>query len=210
MSKRRHPRSRLSKQRLFLAIRLPHFWRRELRRLAKRLQRRYQLQNLRWLPPASFHLTLLFLGWVPTRDLGKVENKIYELTKTTAPFWLESGGLGVFPDINAPHTLWLGVGRGSPELTALHQSLCQQFRFLHLRPSEFQPHFTLARFDQSPDKPRLAALLEEKQLPNLQLKVDRIALMESFLHPEGAVYRQRQRFNFSVILGQNGQPFRKP
>ncbi len=186
-----------------MAIRLPHLWRRELRRLARRLQRRYRLQDVRWLPPASFHLTLLFLGWVPARDIGRLEDKTWQLVRTLSPFWLETGALGVFPSVNAPHTLWLGVERGSEELTDLHQKLRRQFPFLHLQPSAFQPHFTLAKFSQVPDAARLAALLEEKQLLNLRLRIDRIVLMESFLHPEGAVYHQRQRFNFGAILGQN-------
>ena len=204
MSKRRHPRPRLSKRRLFIAIRLPPVWRRELRRLTRRLQRRYQLETVRWLPHSSFHLTLLFLGWVPNRDLGRLEDRILQVTRAVSPFLMETADLGIFPNLNQPGTLWLGIGNGSRELTNLHRQLYQQLHFLRLREADFEPHLTLAKFNEAVSKDKLAALLAEKQTSHLRLKVTRLALMESFLHPEGAVYHQRRRFNFSAILKRNG------
>ncbi len=190
---RRHHQAKLPKDRIFIAIRFPRQWRRELRRFGRLCQRRYHLAG-RWLPPASFHLTLLFLGWTLRRDRGRIEEGVRRALAGQAPFRLRTGGLGIFPGEENPQLLWLGIQEGADELTQLHQGLLAELRPLVRPEPNFVPHITLARWNRPPEG-NLGQLLEKETGPQLELEVSRVALLQSFLHPQGAVYHQRRVFS---------------
>ncbi len=193
---RQRPRSRyLPKHRLFLAVKIPHRWRRQLRLYSQNLRRRYQFPPGRWLPPASFHLTLLFLGWQTNKVFARLESELPPFCQQQKPFVIASAGLGVFPSPKPAQTLFLGFAQGQSSLARLQQQLCRELAYLHLKPQPFLAHLTLARFKTSLP-PDLLAKLSTEVPPRLTMHLRQLVLMESFLHPEGARYRLRRKFPF--------------
>ena len=172
--------------RAFLAIPVPD----ELRRAMARLQKELAagLPGIRWVNPATIHLTLRFFGDLPEESLEKIGEVMLSVGRLCAPFQAEAAGVGAFPSPARPRVIWLGV-RGGPPLATLHAALDEGLRQIGF-PGEdrpFSPHLTLGRSRQ-----RIAAaqqVLERfRDVACGPLPVDRIVLFESRLEPAGAVH----------------------
>lgn len=103
------------------------------------------LHGLRWLPEDQLHLTLSFLGDVDAEAEGRLREALRQVH--VAPFFLPLSGVGAFNARGQPSVVWVGVGRGHPNLFALHKHV--QDAVLHagleadLKP--FHPHVTVGR-----------------------------------------------------------------
>lgn len=142
-----------------------------------------------WVRRENYHVTLRFLGEIDpllTVDLEKISRRI---TARLEPFVLPLDRLGCFPSVDRARVLWIG-GEASPVFHGLAASLQHELRKLGF-PPERKPtvaHVTLARIKGRPDA-RLSRVLDDAALPpGLEARADRIALMESVLSPDGAVY----------------------
>jgi len=172
--------------RTFLAIPVTD----ELRRGMTRLQRdlNASLPGIRWVNPATIHLTLRFFGDIPEESLEKIGEVMLSVGRLSAPFQAEAAGVGAFPSPARPRVIWLGV-RDGPSLAALHAAMDEGLRQIGF-PGEdrpFSPHLTLGRCRQ-----RIAAaqtVLERfHDFTCGPLPVDRVTLYESRLEPAGAVH----------------------
>jgi RNA 2',3'-cyclic 3'-phosphodiesterase len=153
------------------------------------------LSGARWSRPEGRHLTLKFLGEVPAGDgsrVGVVGKAVSEAASEHVRFDAAFDILGGFPNLRRPRVLWLGIGPGSDELTALAASIEQSLGPLGF-PSEdrpFHPHFTLARFP----KPSVVGEMPEPAVPQQAFAVNELILFRSQLHPKGARYTALERF----------------
>ncbi len=179
--------------RSFVAIELPDELKRELVGLVDRL-RADSPSVARWVDPASIHLTLKFLGDVATERLDSVMAALSAAVRDFAPFRLEVGGLGVFPNPDRVRVVWVAVSGETGRLQALQGAVEEALEELGF-PSEsrsFRPHLTLARVrdrartDERQAIGRLVAAGEFAALTRID--VDAIHLMRSRLDPGGAVY----------------------
>jgi 2'-5' RNA ligase len=132
--------------RLFLAIDPPAETAVQARRIIGRLER-FGL-DAKWVDPGQLHLTLQFLGSdVDATHLHGLCLAMDQACAATAPFEVECGGVGAFPNAVNPRTIWLGVREGAEDLTRLHGSLAAVLGPLGY-PAEdrrFVPHITLGR-----------------------------------------------------------------
>jgi len=142
-----------------------------------------------WVRRENYHVTLRFLGEIDpllTVDLDKISRRV---TARLEPLVLSLDRLGCFPSIDRARVLWIG-GDASPAFRGLAASLHHELRGLDF-PPERKPtvaHVTLARIKGRPDA-GLSRVLADADLPReLEARVDRIALMESVLSHDGAVY----------------------
>lgn len=142
-----------------------------------------------WVRVANYHVTLRFLGEIDallTVDLERIARRV---AGALEPFILRLDRLGCFPSMERPRVLWIG-GETPPVFHGLAASLNHELGTLDF-PSERKPavaHVTLARIKGRPD-PRLRGILRENGLEtDLEVRADRIVLMESTLAPNGAVY----------------------
>ena len=172
--------------RAFLAIPVTD----ELRRGMVRLQRELAagLPGIRWVNPATIHLTLRFFGDVPEESLEKIGEVMLSVGRLCAPFQAEAAGVGAFPSPARPRVIWLDV-RGAPSLAFLYAAMEEGLRQIGF-PGEdrsFSPHLTLGRCRQ-----RIAAaqpVLERfRDFACGPLPVDRMTLYESRLEPGGAMH----------------------
>ena len=162
--------------------------------------------DVRWEKAEKLHITLVFLGEVPeerTADLGKVVRKGVKGVKGTNVGFSE---VGFFPKTRprvvlveigpAPEQARCGVKDGREEIERLQKSLAEAlsnagFGFAKLS----KPHITLGRFKQR----RYPTRRVDKTQPQpgnsnstrrvgKSFKVKEVVIMESRLHPAGAIH----------------------
>ena len=147
---------------------------------------------LRWVPPENLHLTVKFLGEIAEGRLAKVANAVREAARRTRPFTITLTGAGAFPSARRPQVVWVGVSEGSDALVALARDLdaaLYRMKFPRER-RPFRPHLTVARVRPAGALPDLAGPLSSLgALVVGSQAVNALVVMESQLHPSGAIYR---------------------
>ena len=168
--------------RLFAALALPP-------EIVKGLVRRQNgVENARWRPPESLHLTLRFFGEVRqdvARDLNDALAAI-----DVPPFEIVLEGAGAFGEGRDIHALWAGV-QESPLLRRLADACETAARRAGLKPEKrnYRPHVTLAYLKQA-DPAEVAAWIQgHNLLKSPPIAVDRFGLYSSILGSEGSHYR---------------------
>ncbi len=103
--------------------------------------------DVKWVDVENLHLTLKFLGDVPSQEIPTVCKAVEQGAARVEPFELELRGAGAFPNAGRPRTLWLGAGGGEQEAVALHDGVESQLAKLGYRKEHrrFRPHLTLGR-----------------------------------------------------------------
>ena len=155
-----------------------------------KLRRSLKEEKIRWVDPASVHITLTFIGDTTeqqTIEIGKIMERYVPLY---SPPEMIIQGMGIFRSISKPRVIWLGINP-TPELENLKTEIDRELGQIGLpvekRP--FRPHLTLGRAKSINDKLRLADLLKVYQEKLFQKdKIDELVLLESVLRPEGPLY----------------------
>ena len=180
--------------RSFVAVELTDEVRQALGAVQRDLKTQAPPGAVRWTRPDSIHLTLQFLGDVPPDQIEAVAGALRAACAGRAPFAFELAGAGVFPNVNRPRVVWVGVVEPSGALAALQQRVGQALAPLGFPPEErgFTPHLTIGRAarDAGPrDLAALGALVARAGIGSLgRVDVDHVNLMKSDLKPDGAVY----------------------
>jgi len=179
--------------RSFIAIELPEEAKKGLARLRKELERD-EHKFVKWVDPKGIHLTLKFLGNIPSKRVTEITEAIKGAAQGISPFHLEISGLGAFPSLRQARVLWVGIGGEVDKLSRLQQNIDSALAALGFAREErsFVPHLTLARIRQgaSPLERRSfgelvgSAIFEDKY----PVEVGAINLMRSQLTPAGAIY----------------------
>lgn len=98
-----------------------------------------------WSRPEQLHLTLKFLGNVSATQIPRLAERLRSVADRYPSFPLEVTGVGAFPSVIRPRTLWVGVV--APALSTLASAVddaCAAEGFaVERRP--FHPHVTLGR-----------------------------------------------------------------
>ncbi len=148
--------------------------------------------NVNWVPPDNLHVTLLFLGEVDDRELHAVSRAMADAVAGEPPFALCVSGVGAFPNLRRPKTVWAGIADGAAELVRLHGLL--ELPLLDLgayrredRP--YSPHLTLGRVKSEADGHALApALTKYANWDGGRTTIGEVMLFASDLRREGPVY----------------------
>lgn len=169
--------------RAFIAVELPPEAQAALAGPVRRWQADCQAAGLaaQWSRPEGWHLTLKFLGAVPSDRLPAITERLAEAATRHRPFAIQLAGFGAFPTPRRPRVLWIGVAddEGRAGLIALAGGIEAAVAPLGY-PAEarpFHPHLTLARID--------AGVIHELPLPGQRekrlatIEVNQVALMKS-------------------------------
>jgi 2'-5' RNA ligase len=148
--------------------------------------------DVKWVEPDNLHVTLLFLGEVEDRDVPAVCRVVADCAGELPPFALQVATAGCFPNPRRPRILWVGVGRGTQELVALHDALEPPLLELGCYRREdrpYTPHITLGRVKSDRPTDRLAqALAKQAGWDGGEIDVREVLVMSSELRPQGPVY----------------------
>jgi len=185
--------------RAFLAIELP----RDIHDLIEGVRERLRpaLQGIRWTRAEGMHLTVKFLGDLLPDDVTRVSEVVERNTGGVAPMKLTLDAPGVFPGLNRPRVLWIGVGGETGRLEALQAAIEGDLERECGFPGEkrsFTAHLTLGRA-----RSRGGIISGTENLPGMvgDLSANRfdareLILFRSELRPTGPVYTKLARFPF--------------
>lgn len=186
--------------RLFFALWPPEHLRLRLWRSLEPL--RESVHGVRWVPPERYHITLRFLGDIPSRSVADLASAARSLERES-PFRATLGDVGTFPRRGSVRVYWVAVR--SPAFQRLRE-LLDAALLTHGFPAgkrRFRPHLTLGRARRpgsTPPPRREGARLACPDADSLSFGVRAIDLVRSELFPTGPRYANIHR----VVLSGNG------
>lgn len=180
----------MARVRTFLALDVGDSLRQQLASLQDKL--RADAPKVQWVAPDNFHVTLLFLGDVDDRNLMEVCRAADMACRGPAPFSIALAGVGCFPNLRRPRTVWAGIGAGADEVGRLHQDLATAFEARGLyRPEDrpFAPHVTLGRIGRDDDgEAAAAAFAKQRAWKGGETAIGEVLILASDLTPKGPEY----------------------
>ena len=182
--------------RLFVALEIPERVRENLSAIRNNFSP--EDPKVRWVPPQNFHVTLKFIGSVPTEKLEPIIQALHRVSFAER-IQLRIRGVGWL--INAKMAVILfALVEDSKPLTALATAIDQQLQHLGFTPENrtFRPHLTLVRAGRDLPASFQTALRElaeqHKQYDFGSVTPEGFHLMESKTLPAGPIYSKMQSF----------------
>ena len=179
----------MARMRTFLAVELTEPVRQAITVLQDQLAR--SGSEVKWTEPENLHVTLLFLGEVEDRQVPRVCRIAEEVAGQHARFRISVEQLSCFPHPRRPRILWVGIGAGTQELVALHDSLEPPMIDLGYRREErrYVPHITLGRIkSDGPVDSLVKAMARKADWQGGEMEVREVSILSSELTPEGPLY----------------------
>jgi 2'-5' RNA ligase len=155
--------------------------------------------GVRWVRPGNLHLTLRFLGnGVDSNLLARLDMALNQIAGQTSPFILRARGIGAFPNLDRPRTIWIGlVGEQLIQLAQQVDSAAAQAGFApEGRP--YAPHLTIGRVRDLHGWQRIRHVLRES--PNRDFGsalIREMVLYRSILGGEASQYQELARYPFA-------------
>lgn len=177
------------KIRAFVAIHLPESVLHAIGKAQDRLRRCGF--DIRWVRKEGIHLTLKFLGDIERDTVNRVRAAMEESAKGCSAFNLQGQGLGVFPNARRPRVVWVGIAGEVAALFALQGRLESELEAIGFARDKrrFRGHLTLGRVKGRLDTHRFMKAMEELgPFETGSFCVESVALFQSTLRPQGAVY----------------------
>jgi 2'-5' RNA ligase len=159
-------------------------------------------RGVSWTRPGNLHLTLKFLGVRVDRALiDKLTAAIGPLAAETAPFRVTTRGIGAFPNLVRPRTIFVGLHSDRlPGLTARVEDIAVGLGFAPVdRP--FTPHLTIGRIRSARGfHPVRAALVSAGDRDFGVSTVRSLAIYQSHLSGAGSRYEPIAQFPFEIPI----------
>ncbi len=173
--------------RVFVAVFPPS----EVQKALLEAARAFPANAFRLAPPERVHLTLKFLGEVPSEDLPRLASALGRAARQGEPFDAVVSGFGAFPSTRRARILWAGIGAGAEGFRALSrvvEDLLEPEGFVR-EDKPFVPHLTLGRARHPvPLEPGGA------DVPDLGFAVGALDLVESRQDGSGVTYSVLAKF----------------
>ncbi len=184
--------------RCFVAIEIPE----PIQALLKPVQTHLQseVQKASWTKPGNFHLTLKFLGDVDTQAVDAISEAVQKVAHTQTQFSIQLGGIGAFPTLARPRVIWIGVKHGAAIVSRIAKAVNVKLKRLGFpTDNRFHAHLTLGRLRTPVNlKPLQNVLHKYDTIDGAIVNVNEIILMQSQLHPNGAIYTPLNVCQFSA------------
>ena len=172
----------------FVAIEIPQ----PIQTLLKPVQTHLQseVRKASWTKQGNFHLTLKFLGDIQTETVDAINEAVQNVANTQEPFSIALGGIGAFPTLARPRVIWAGLKHGAPTVTSLAKAVNIELKRLGFpTDNRFHPHLTLGRLRTPVNLEPLKSVLHKYDtIDEAVVNVNEIIVMQSQLHPNGAIY----------------------
>ena len=185
----------MSKIRTFFAVNLSSKIRQNASRLIDRMADTGA--DYKWVTEETLHITLNFVGDVPEKEVTDLCVDVKKTLDGERKFMLAVSGIGGFPSLAEPRTIWLGITEGSEELANLNQKLADllaRWGFPKDR-HDFHAHLTLGRLRRGGRwNQSLTDFLETHQYHDAGMcSVDEVVVNSSYLDRSGPTYTPMTR-----------------
>jgi 2'-5' RNA ligase len=153
--------------------------------------------ELRWIDPQEWHLTLAFMGPTAEAEVPRLIAALGEVASNHAPFAIPTGGLGAFPSRRDVRILWYGLADRSRRLAELAINVriavdCETA-------SPFRAHLTLARA-RGDRGVTLPAATWKVPMPAGSLAVEELVLYRSHMGAGHARYEALANIPLGITL----------
>lgn len=182
--------------RAFLALGLDSTSLRRVARVADRLRMGSGAPSATWAPPARMHVTLKFMGELPTATVAPLTDAVRPLVEgrpapKAIPFRLDA-----FPTVQQAHVIVLELLDPSGELSELAKQVDRAAHECGLAREQrpFRPHVTLARLKRPYDARRW--LRSDLATMSGECTVTNVTLFQSQLSSTGPSHTPLARFAF--------------
>mgnify|MGYP002477892641 CR=1 FL=1 len=156
-------------------------------------------ENIHWIKPDHFHMTLKFLGKTPISQIEEISRVLRALSKEFSCFEMRVDGAGLFGSQYKPKVIWLGL-QPKDLLLHLHEKIITSLASLGIESDRqnFVPHLSMARIRKINHPAHFKMVMEKAEQGFIQSqKIDKILLYESRLLPRGAEYEIIEGFPLS-------------
>lgn len=159
--------------------------------------------DFRWTPSELRHITVLFLGQIPSERKEDLMDRVREVAERSPPLKLKISGLGAFPDERSGRVLWAGV-QNSKGFRALQDRLREGLEADFGPFGEISaPHLTLGRMKSPQSLRDLMSPFVRQKIGRMQ--ADEVLLYESVRRPPFPVYLEVARFRLAgAPLSEDG------
>ena len=177
-------------QRLFVGVKVSMATVGDLSAAAETLARRAQQGGVRvkWVAPASYHVTLKFLGWTRPETAEAIGDALQRAVVDIPPFGFRTERLGAFPSVERATVVWAGVDDRSGNLARLAQAIDREVAALGFEPERrrFHAHVTLGRLRDPSDVGQVLLPLSEQVFS--ETRASEVHLFESVTKSTGSEY----------------------
>ncbi len=176
--------------RIFCAVEVPATARRLVLQHIARLKAAVPEAQASWSREANLHLTLKFLGEIPTAAVEQLSSAASRAVAGLSPFSIQLEHPGVFPNHGKPRVLWMGINDRSGKLVELHARLEDEAANAGFAKEDrrFQPHLTVARLRQPEHAQTLAAAHRQLAFEPQAIAVSELLVIRSELSGAGSKY----------------------
>jgi len=143
----------------------------------------------------NLHFTLKFFGDIKQEQVQQIGNLTENRLENQKSFQMYIKGTGVFPTMERPRVVWLGV-EDPEEFSQLQQRLDEDWVRMGFRKERsYMPHLTIGRVKGPRNREALIRKIKELELVEIgPLSVDKLVLKKSELTPVGPIYTDIQEF----------------
>jgi 2'-5' RNA ligase len=186
--------------RVFIALELPQQVSAALEKQVDDLRAYLPGRAIRWVRAEGIHLTLKFLGDVPSDALPDIKAATESAASGCGHISLRAEGLGCFPDTKRPRVVWLGLKGQLDTLQSLRDQVEARISPLGY-PTEkrpFSPHLTLGRLKSSTPREvsAIGKAVEGASLGEVaRWTAQTVSIMQSTLRPDGAIYTALAKYS---------------
>lgn len=167
----------------------------------KRSREALSSEEIRWVDPTNFHITLRFIGDTNSENMEKISKFLSGLAGNFSPFNLTLKGVDVFRSLNHPRVIFAGI-QDIEILSLIKKELDSNFDETDNGDTSksFSPHLTLGRMKRIKNRDSLRKIVEEFQdFEFLQVETEEIIFFESVQNKGGVVYIPISRHSLTGI-----------
>lgn len=147
--------------------------------------------GVKWVAPASYHVTLKFLGWSRVEAIAALRDRLDRDLAGARGFRFTTVGMGAFPSAGKARVVWAGIddpGAGFAPLLERLESAVEDMGWDRDKRA-FHPHVTVGRMREVADVEALLLPCAEQNFS--ETFAESVLLFESVMKPGGSEYRVR-------------------
>ncbi len=147
--------------------------------------------GIKWVAPASYHVTLKFLGWTRVEAISALRDRLDRDLLGARGFRFTTVGMGAFPSTAKARVLWAGIDdprAGFAPLLARIETAVEELGWDRDKRA-FHPHVTIGRTREVANVESLLLPCAEQNFS--ETFVESVPLFESVMKPGGSEYRVR-------------------